>query len=118
MSDGNGKGNGNGNGRDRDPFDELLELSRAQLECSRVNDYKELERLSALRTELMRSLEAEAGEGVWQTREGREREILFKILENDRKLKVTLLARMKKREEGLAELQRRAGAEKAYRELR
>ena len=112
------QGNGNGNGNGRDPFEDLLELSKAQLECSRINDLDELQRLSALRTELMRALEAQVGDRIWETRQGREREILFKILENDRKLKVTLLERMKKRKEGLAELQRRVGAEKAYRELR
>ena len=101
----------------QDSFEELLAISTAQLECSRRNDLDGLERLSNQRCELMRSIEAEAGEEIWEASEGREREILFKILENDRKLKVTLLSRMKQREEGLAEIQRRSGAEKAYREL-
>lgn len=101
-----------------DSFEKLLTLSMAQLECSRVNDLDGLERLGSERCELMRSIEDTAGEAIWEESQGRVREILFKILENDRKLKVTLLDRMNQREEALAEIQRRAGAEKAYRELR
>ena len=101
----------------KEPFEKLLDISMSQLECSRVNDLDGLERLGSERRELMHSIEADAGEEIWEESQGRVREILFKILENDRKLKVTLQDRMNQREEGLAEIQRRGSAEKAYREL-
>ncbi len=97
-------------------FEKLQEISQAQLDATRQKDLDRLETLNEERKELMLTIEAEGGEEVWGSSAGRVREILFKILENDRKLKVSLMERMKRREEGLAEIRRRGQAEKAYRD--
>jgi hypothetical protein len=98
-------------------FEKLQDISKAQLDATRQKDLDLLETLNNDRKELMLAIEAEGGEEVWGSSAGRVREILFNILENDRKLKVSLMERMRRREEGLAEIRRRGQAEKAYRDL-
>lgn len=98
-------------------FEKLQNISKAQLDATRQKDLDLLETLNNDRKELMLAIEAEGGEEVWGSSAGRVREILFNILENDRKLKVSLMERMKRREEGLAEIRRRGQAEKAYRDI-
>lgn len=97
-------------------FEKLYSISQSQLEATRIKDLEGLERLNCERKDLMLEIEAEGGEEAWGSASGRVREILFQILENDRKLKVSLIDRMRKREEGLAEIRRRGHAEKAYRD--
>ncbi len=96
-------------------FEKLQDISKAQLDATRQKDLDLLETLNNDRKELMLAIEAEGGQEVWGSNAGRVREILFNILENDRKLKVSLMERMRCREEGLAEIRRRGQAEKAYR---
>ncbi len=98
-------------------FEKLQDISKAQLDATRQKDLDLLETLNNDRKELMLAIEAEGGEEVWGSSAGRVREILFNILENDRKLKVSLMERMRRREEGLAEIRRRGQAEKAYRDI-
>jgi hypothetical protein len=100
-----------------DLFEKLQEISKSQLEATRRKDLEKLDELNLVRRDLMLEIESEGGEEAWGPSAGRVREILFKILENDRKLKVSLLERMKRREEGLAEIRRRGHAEKVYRDL-
>jgi len=99
-----------------DLFEKLYEISQAQIAATRVKDLDKLDRLNLERRDLMLEIEADGGEKAWGSASGRVREILFQILENDRKLKVSLMDRMRRREEGLAEIRRRGKAEKAYRD--
>jgi len=99
-----------------DLFEKLREISQAQLEATRLKDLDQLESLNDERKNLMLQIESEGGRDAWGPSAGRVREILFQILENDRKLKISLMERMRRREEGLAEIRRRGQAEKAYRD--
>ncbi|MDP6419592.1 MAG: flagellar protein FliT [Candidatus Krumholzibacteria bacterium] len=95
-------------------FERLHEVSRAQVEASMSRDLDSLESLNVRRRELMHQIESRMGSNAWGDARGRIREILFEIMENDRKLKLALLERMRMAGEGISDLRLQGQAERSY----